>query len=85
MQTIPTRLPSTVALLLENLPRPANDLVDYEKEHKVLLERIAQALATGPPDGPAPAGDAASRPAPQTGTRTKKPRGGQRPRKRNDN
>jgi hypothetical protein len=47
---------------IERLPYPENQLVDYEKQHKALLERIARALETGD-NGPAPADRPTASPA----------------------
>ncbi len=50
---------------IENFPYPGNELVNYEREHKVLLERIAQAMETGD-NGPSTAS------APSSGNARKK-------------
>jgi hypothetical protein len=62
---------------IEDLPYPGNELVDYEKEHKALLERIARALESGdngsassPPSTPGKATAKASR----VGRSARKPR-----------
>jgi GTPase SAR1 family protein len=56
---------------IEDLPYPGNALVDYEKEHKALLERIAQALESGD-NGPAPSPPATPVKASAKATRTGK-------------
>jgi WD40 repeat protein/energy-coupling factor transporter ATP-binding protein EcfA2 len=57
---------------IENLPYPGNELVNYEKEHKALLERIAQALETGD-NGPSSAFTVSSSNALETAPRAAKP------------
>ena len=57
---------------IENLPYPGNELVDYEKEHQALLERIAQALETGD-DGLSTASPPSSGNAKKKASRTDRP------------
>jgi GTPase SAR1 family protein/energy-coupling factor transporter ATP-binding protein EcfA2/transcription elongation factor Elf1 len=74
----PTRSPDEQKKLdelrdqIENLPYPGNELVNYEKEHKALLERIARAMETGD-NGPSSAPPPSSGNAKKKASRTDRP------------